>query len=51
MHKRTAHALVESDDGADTFLQDSLESSSPNKNKKKVMKETVCIMQMQNLTY
>ncbi|XP_024891257.1 zinc finger protein 76-like [Temnothorax curvispinosus] len=40
MHKRTAHALVDSDDGADAFLQDSFEPSSPNKNKKKAVKET-----------
>lgn len=46
MHKRTAHALVDSDDGADAFLQNSLESSSHNKNKKKAMKETVSMMQM-----
>lgn len=46
MHKRTAHALVDSDDGADTFLQDSLEPSSPNKSNKKAMKETVSMMQI-----
>ncbi|XP_012055009.1 PREDICTED: zinc finger protein 76-like [Atta cephalotes] len=39
MHKRTVHALVDSDDGADTFLQDSLESSSQNKKKNKTVKE------------
>lgn len=44
MHKRTVHALVDSDDGADTFLQDSLESSSQNKNKKKTVKETVSVI-------
>jgi len=44
MHKRTVHALVDSDDGADAFLQDSLELSSQIKNKKKTMKETVSIM-------
>jgi len=44
MHKRTVHALVDSDDGADTFLQDSLESSSQNKNKKKTVKENVSVM-------
>ncbi|XP_025075569.1 zinc finger protein 143-like isoform X1 [Pogonomyrmex barbatus] len=36
MHKRTAHSLVDSDDGVDTFLQDSLEPSSQNKNKKRL---------------
>ncbi|XP_070163254.1 zinc finger protein 76 [Polyergus mexicanus] len=40
MHKRTAHALVDSDDGADVFLQDSFEASSQYKNKKKTAKET-----------
>lgn len=46
MHKRTAHALVDSDDGADAFLQDSLEPSSLNKSKKKAIKETVSMMQI-----
>lgn len=46
MHKRTAHALVDSDDGADVFLQDSFEPSSQNKNKKKTAKETVSMMQI-----
>lgn len=41
MHKRTAHALVDSDDGTDAFLQDSLEPSSPNKNTKNIVEETV----------
>lgn len=45
MHKRTAHALVDSDDGADIFLQDSFEPSSQNKNKKKTVKETVSMIQ------
>lgn len=44
MHKRTAHALVDSDDGADVFLQDSFEPSSQN-NKKKTAKETVSMIQ------
>ncbi|XP_066590287.1 zinc finger protein 76-like [Prorops nasuta] len=37
MHKRTAHALVESDDadGVDIFMQDPLESPSQNKAKRK----------------
>lgn len=39
-HKRTNHALIDSDDSADVFLQDSLELSSQNKNKKKITKET-----------
>lgn len=45
MHKRTAHALVDSDDGADVFLQDSFEPSSQSKNKKKTAKETVSMIQ------
>lgn len=44
MHKRTAHALVDSDDGVDAFLQESLEPSSLNKNKKKIVKETVSMI-------
>lgn len=43
MHKRTAHALVDSDDGGDVFLQDSFEPSS--QNKKKTVKETVSMIQ------
>ncbi|XP_012224467.1 zinc finger protein 76-like isoform X2 [Linepithema humile] len=39
MHKRTAHALIDSDDNNDVSLQDSLEPSSQNKNKKKNTKE------------
>ncbi|XP_012278356.1 zinc finger protein 76 isoform X2 [Orussus abietinus] len=35
MHKRTAHALVESDDGIDVFLQDSREIPVTNKGKRK----------------
>jgi len=42
MHKRTAHALIDSDDSADVLSQNSLESSSQNKTKK-AAKETVNI--------
>lgn len=48
MHKRTAHALIDSDDINDVSLQDTLEPSSQNKNKKKNVKENVSMLQ-QNL--
>jgi len=52
MHKRTAHALIDSDDSADVLSQNSLESSSQNKIKK-VTKETVSIKYIciQNSTF
>lgn len=43
MHKRTAHALVDSDDSTDIFLQDTLEGSiqSNNKEKNNTIRENV----------
>lgn len=43
MHKRTAHALVDSDDSTDIFLQDTLDGSiqSNNKEKSSTIRENV----------
>lgn len=46
MHKRTAHAIIDSDDGVNLSLQESLGSSSQNRNKRKMTKEIVSIIQV-----
>ncbi|XP_024939894.1 zinc finger protein 143 isoform X2 [Cephus cinctus] len=45
MHKRTAHALIENDDGVDIFLQDPLEIVEENKGKRRkiVTKQNITV--------
>lgn len=36
MHKRTAHALVENEDGVDVYLKDALDLANQTKGKRKI---------------
>lgn len=36
MHKRTAHALVENEDGVDVYMKDALDLANQTKGKRKI---------------